>query len=210
MPDNGRPRRAEFTFRPEALPQIADKRIVNHSAGNFLDQGSCAATHVAGRGGRHESTASRRPCAAFSLIEVVMVVVILAVIAAVAIPRLSRGSQGSAEAAMSRDVQVLQKAIDLYAADHEGAFPNAAMIADQLTLYTDAKGAMSRSKTSLYNLGPYVRSVPAAPAGPNKGSRNISTAPGVGVGWIYDPTEGTITSNDKPVPTTMPSTPAGV
>lgn len=177
-------------------------------AGNLLYRPRATAIPVAGRTRCFVASANRHPCAGFSLIEVVMVVVILAVIAAVAIPRLSRGSQGSAEAAMVRDVQVLQKAIDLYAADHEGAFPNGAMIADQLTLYTDAKGAMSKSKTPPYNLGPYVRSVPAAPAGPNKGNSNISTSTGIGVGWIYDPAEGTITPNNQPAPTTMPSAPA--
>ena len=146
------------------------------------------------------ATAARRPAAwrlqpGFSLIEVVMVVVILAAIAAIAIPRLSRGSQGSIEAATARDVQVLQKAIDLYAAEHNGAFPNSAMVADQLTQYTDSAGAMSQNKTPPYVYGPYLRKVPPVPSGPNKGSRNISTTAGVGVGWIYDPTEGTITPN---------------
>lgn len=138
-----------------------------------------------------------------------MVVVILAAIAAIAIPRLSRGSQGSAETATARDVQVLQKAIDLYAAEHNGAFPNSAMIEDQLTLYTDAAGSTSKSKASPHTFGPYLRKVPAVPTGPNKGNRNISTAPGLGVGWIYDPAEGTITPNNAPTPTTTgPSQPA--
>jgi prepilin-type N-terminal cleavage/methylation domain-containing protein len=136
-----------------------------------------------------------RAGAAFSLIEVVLVIVILGVIAAVAIPRLSKGSQGSTDAALARDVQILQKAIDLYAADHDGAFPNGAMIADQLTLYSDTAGSMSKSKGSPYTFGPYLRKVPAVPSGPNKGAANISTSPGLGVGWIYDPTEGTITAN---------------
>lgn len=177
---------------------------MNHSAGKSLYPPGGDSLQIGGRVGRRETVTRWRP-RAFSLIEVVMVVVILAMIAAVAIPRLSRGSQGAAEKTMARDVQVLQKAIDLYAADHEGAFPNSAMIADQLTLYTDTKGAMSKSKTPPYNLGPYVRSVPAVPAGPNKGSRNISTAPGIGVGWIYDPAEGTITANEQPVPATAPA-----
>ena len=136
----------------------------------------------------------------FSLIEVVIVVVILGIIAAIAIPRLSRGSQGSLDAAQARDIQVLQKAIDLYAAEHNGAFPNAAMIADQLTLYSDHNGATSKSRTSPYTFGPYLRKVPPVPTGPNKGNSNISTGPGIGVGWIYDPTEGTITPNETPAP----------
>jgi prepilin-type N-terminal cleavage/methylation domain-containing protein len=138
----------------------------------------------------------------FSLIEVVIVVVILAVIAAIAIPRISRGSQGSIDAALARDVQVLQKAIDLYAAEHNGAFPNGAMVGDQLTLYTDSSGVMSKSKSPPYNLGPYLRKVPPVPSGPNKGSAHISTAAGVGVGWIYDPAEGTILPNTSLVPAT--------
>lgn len=153
----------------------------------------------------------RRAAAAggFGLLEVVIVVVILALVAAIAIPRLSRASQGSVEAALARDVQVMQKAIDLYAADHNGAFPNGAMIADQLTLYTDASGSMSKSKSGSHTFGPYLRKVPAVPSGPNKGGSNISTAPGVGVGWIYDPTDGTITANNAPPPlsATAPSSP---
>ena len=130
-----------------------------------------------------------------------MVVVILAAVTAIAVPRLSRGSQGSVEAATARDVQVLQKAIDLYAAEHNGAFPHGEMVADQLTLYTDSTGAMSKGKTPPYTFGPYLRKVPPVPTGPNKGSSNISTSSGVGVGWLYDPTEGTIIPNTTPPPT---------
>ena len=152
---------------------------------------------------------SRPSIPGFSLIEVVLVIVILATIAAIAIPRLSRGSQGSAEAALSRDVQVLQKAIDLYAAEHNGAFPDGARITDQLTLYTDASGSASKAKSPPFEFGPYMRKVPPIPAGPNKGNCAISTTAGVGVGWIYDPTEGTITPNNTAVVAgTQPSSPA--
>ena len=167
------------------------------------------ASHPAAVGGAGHG---RRPTASlrrgFSLIEIVTVIVILGVIAAIAIPRLSRGSQGSIDTALARDVQVLQKAIDLYAAEHNGGFPHSAMIADQLTLFSDAAGSTSKQKTDRYTFGPYLRKVPAVPSGPNKGSRNISNTAGVGVGWIYDPTEGTITANTSPVPTTTaPATP---
>ena len=136
----------------------------------------------------------------FSLIELVLVIVILALIAAIAIPRLSRGSQGSADAAAAKNVAILQRAIDLYAAEHNGAFPHGAMVGEQLTQYSDATGAMSKAKTPPYSFGPYVRKIPPVPTGPNKGSSNISTASGIGVGWIYDPTEGTIVPNVTPPP----------
>jgi prepilin-type N-terminal cleavage/methylation domain-containing protein len=145
----------------------------------------------------------------YSLLEVAIVTVILGLVAAIAIPRLSRGSQGSAEAATARDIQVLQKAIDLYAAEHNGTFPNSAMIAEQLIQYTDASGAMSKTKSATFSYGPYLRRVPPLPAGPHKGNSNISTTAGVGVGWIYDPTEGTISPNNAtpPISATQPSLP---
>ena len=123
---------------------------------------------------------------------------IIAVVSAIAIPRLSRGSQGTAEATMARDAQVMQKALELYAAEHNGAFPPAATVTHQLTKYTDAKGMVSDTKSPPYEFGPYLRKVPALAAGPNKGSSAIATAPAPGVGWIYDPAEGTITANTTP------------
>lgn len=143
--------------------------------------------------------ATGRRGAGFSLIEVVVVVMILAVVAAIAIPRLSRGGQGTAEAAMARDTQVMQKALDLYAADHNGAFPPAATVTHQLTQYSDAKGVVSSTRTPPYEFGPYLRKIPAVAAGPHKGSTGIATEPAPGVGWVYDPAEGTITANTTPV-----------
>jgi general secretion pathway protein G len=148
------------------------------------------------------------PCRApgFTLIEVVVVILILAVVSAIAIPRLSRGSQGSAETALARDVQVMQKAIDLYAAEHNGTFPDGATVTHQLTMYSDIKGALSNTKAPPYEFGPYMRKIPAVPAGPNKGSNAIAAAAAPGVGWVYDQAEGTIVANTTdPAPTSAPA-----
>jgi general secretion pathway protein G len=153
---------------------------------------------------RAVSAAARAP--GFTLIEVVVVILILAVVSAIAIPRLSRGSQGSAEAALARDVQVMQKAIDLYAAEHNGMFPDGATVTHQLTMYSDAKGGLSSTKAPPYEFGPYMRKIPGVPAGPNKGNNAIATAAAPGVGWVYDPAEGTIAANTTdPTPTTAPA-----
>ena len=151
-----------------------------------------------------------RPEPAFSLIEVVIVIVILALIAAIAIPRLSRGSQGSAEAATVKNAALLQKAIDLYAAEHNGAFPNPMLIGEQLTLYSDAAGTVSKTRSGAHPFGPYVRKVPAVLTGPNKGSSGIGTAPGNGVGWVYNHAEGAITANtgDAAAATNPPTLPS--
>jgi general secretion pathway protein G len=153
------------------------------------------------------------PCAraAFSLIEVAIVLVLIGVIAAIAIPRLSRSSAGAADAATIQSEAVLQKAVDMYSAEHCGAYPAADKVADQLTQFTDAHGAVSRQKASPYHFGPYVQKVPQITSGPNKGSTKVAAAAGAGVAWIYNEADGSITANlsaggaaSEDPPTTLP------
>ena len=143
----------------------------------------------------HRNALAPRASCGYSLIEVAIVLVIIGVIGAIAIPRLSRGSQGSADAATVQSAAVLQKALDLYAAEHAGAYPAPDQITDQLTLYTDIFGGVSKKKTIPFDFGPYLRKVPAIPTGPNKGKTAIATTAGSGVAWVYNPQDGTITPN---------------
>lgn len=138
---------------------------------------------------------SSRKQRAFSLLELVIVVVIVGIIAAIAIPRMSRGSAGAADSALSGNLAVLRNAIDLYAAEHDGTMPGATTIADQLTLYSNAAGGTSATKTGAYIYGPYVRAIPALPVGAKKGQTGIAAATGDTVGWIYTATTGTVTAN---------------
>ncbi len=129
----------------------------------------------------------------FSLLEVVIVVAIIAILAAIGIPRMSRGSKGANESALSGDLAVLRNAIDLYAAEHGGAFPPAANIAVQLTQYTDVTGTtVSPNKTATAIYGPYLRSIPPLPVGAKKGNTEIAALSGAGTGWIYTESSGTI------------------
>jgi len=68
-------------------------------------------------------------------------------------------------------------------------------IADQLTKYTDSKGAVSDTKTTTCYFGPYIRKIPPLPVGAKKGNTGIAAADGDGVGWIYDASAGNITAN---------------
>lgn len=131
----------------------------------------------------------------FSLLEVVIVVAIIAILAAIGIPRMSRGAKGASDAALTGDLATLRNAIDLYAAEHTGVFPVAASINTQLTQYTNISGAVSATKTTTHIYGPYMRSIPPLPVGGKKGSSTIADANGVGVGWIYSATDGTIKAN---------------
>jgi len=125
----------------------------------------------------------------FSLLEVVIVVAIIAILAAIGIPRMSRGSRGANDAAVSGNLSVLRNAIDLFAAEHGGAFPTVASFADELTLYSDVSGGTSSTKTGGYIYGPYLRSIPPLTVGPRKGQTGVAAADANDVGWIY--TEGT-------------------
>lgn len=131
----------------------------------------------------------------FSLIELVIVVVILGIIGAIAIPRMSRGSEGAAESALKANLSALRGAIELYAAEHQGAYPTAASFSDQMLLYTDAAGDTSATKTGAYVYGPYLRSIPPLPVGAKQGGTGVAAADGTGVGWIYDQTTGAISAN---------------
>lgn len=131
----------------------------------------------------------------FSLIELVIVVVIIGIISAIAIPRLSRGSEGANDAKLTQDLAVLNKAVDFYAAEHNGLFPTAANGPAQLTLYTDVDGNTSATKTYPYIYGPYLREAPPAPSGPRKGARGMGLVDAPGIGWLYSPAKGRIYLN---------------
>ena len=131
----------------------------------------------------------------FSLLEVVIVVAIIAILAAIGIPRMSRGAKGASDAALTGDLATLRNAIDLYAAEHSGAFPTSTDVNTQLVQYTNISGVVSATKTTTHIYGPYMRSIPPLPVGAKKGNAKIADANGAGVGWIYNATDGTIKSN---------------
>ena len=132
----------------------------------------------------------------FSLIELIIVVVIIGIIAAIAIPRMSRGAEGAADSALTGDLAVLRNGIDLYAAEHVGAFPALATFSDQMVQYTDDAGGTSATKDATHIYGPYLRAVPLLPIPPEKGSTLVTGVLGTaGAGWVYDAAAGTITAN---------------
>jgi prepilin-type N-terminal cleavage/methylation domain-containing protein len=131
----------------------------------------------------------------FSLLEVVIVVAIIAILAAIGIPRMSRGAKGASDAALTGDLATLRNAIDLYAAEHAGVYPDAADPNTQLTQYTNSTGGVNATKTATHIYGPYMRSIPPLPVGAKKGGVKLAAADAAGVGWIYDKTLGTIRAN---------------
>jgi prepilin-type N-terminal cleavage/methylation domain-containing protein len=143
---------------------------------------------------------------AFSLVELVIVVVIIGVIAAIAVPRISRGAKGAGESALRGSLAALRNSIDMYAAEHGGAWPGAdaleATLIDQLTEKTLSDGTPDPSGT----FGPYLRrGFPPVPVGPHAGTAKgviMSTDTPLVVdesdatkGWVYNYQTGEIIAN---------------
>ena len=131
----------------------------------------------------------------FSLVELVIVVVILGIIGAIAIPRMSRGAAGAADSGLMADLAVLRNAIELYAAEHAGAYPKVATFTEQMTTYTAADGTAKATKDADHPFGPYLTSIPAIKVGPQQGNNGVAAAAADGVAWVYNETLGTIKAN---------------
>ena len=131
----------------------------------------------------------------FSLIELVIVVVIIGIIGAIAIPRMSRGSDGAAVSALTGNLAVMNKAVELYAVEHGGDYPAAVKITTQLLSQTNTHGNNPTGDVGEMVYGPYLRAIPPLPLGDKKGNTGIALNDGDGVGWIYRPARGIIQPN---------------
>jgi len=149
----------------------------------------------------------------FSLVELVIVIVIIGIIAAIAIPRVSRGARGAAESALRSDLATLRNAIELYASEHNGAYPgttavggvgDATLFTNHLLKYSDVNGNTSDTKDADHPFGPYLRKqIPPLPvgSGTSRGSNTVKVADplpaadGATDGWLYNPKTGEIIAN---------------
>lgn len=60
---------------------------------------------------------------AFSLVELVVVVLILAVLATIVVPRITESADSAKDAKCQSNVANLIRAVELYAANHDGTYP---------------------------------------------------------------------------------------
>jgi len=129
----------------------------------------------------------------FSLIELVIVAVIIGIIAAIAVPRLGSAGSGSKQAAVSDDVSIIQKAIDLYAAEHLGNGPDrivggspdtdGARLVQRLVSKTNERGGQAGAVI----FGPYLRALPTNPFNGLNTVRIDGAPAGANTqGWRYD------------------------
>ncbi len=140
----------------------------------------------------------------FSLVELVIVVVIIGVIAAIAVPRISRGAKGAGDAAIRATLAGMRNALDMYAAEHGGTFPDGA---DQAAVEAQLVAKTAFDGSAGTDFGPYLRTgFPSIPIGENKGASTITiitsgdpvvdaASVATGVAWLYSNDTGKIVAN---------------
>lgn len=142
----------------------------------------------------------------FSLIELVIVVVIIGIIAAIAIPRMSRGAAGAGDSALTSNLAMMRKALELYSAEHGNTFPDDTKMPDALLKCSDATGTISTATppdkaTTAFPFGPYLRSIPTLNVGSLAHSNAMAFTNTKAGGWFYDKTIGEIKANLDPAAT---------
>jgi general secretion pathway protein G len=127
---------------------------------------------------RSGSNHSNARTSAFSLVELLIIVIIIGIIAAIAVPRLSSGSERARANTLRMNVTNVRHAIDRYYAEHDRfpgydpdtGLPKSDMFPKQLLQYSDRRGNVSETKSSVYRFGPYLR-----PPFPKNPTNNLDT-----------------------------------
>ena len=144
----------------------------------------------------HTVDRALRPARAcgFTLLEVLAVVVILGVFAAMVVPQLTSAASETREGSAKMNLHRLRTQLELYAQQHNGAYPQLEDFEAQMTLSSDADGLTAPLGTSGYPLGPYIREVPA---NPQTGTADISDGAVGTSAWYYDQATGGFRANDS-------------
>lgn len=121
----------------------------------------------------------RRIQAGFTLVELLIVVIILAILAAIIVPQFSSATIDAQEAALDANLNRMRSAVELFQAQHNGAYPGAMASSggtcpsggtagtgaagtaqaflDHLLMYSDTTGKTCSVGDVTYKYGPYLR-----------------------------------------------------
>jgi prepilin-type N-terminal cleavage/methylation domain-containing protein len=143
--------------------------------------------------------------AGFSFVEMVIVVVIVGLLGALAVLRIGSLITTSRKSALAGDLQVLQKAVEMYIAEHNGLGPadnddgstetDWEVVVARLVRMTREDGG--RSHTS--SLGPYIKEWPTNPWNGRQLLRLDGPPAGADLaGWRYDTLTRIIEADNGP------------
>lgn len=149
-------------------------------------------------GSLHRTHRRLRP-RGFTLVEILIVLTILGILASIVVPRFSAATSDSRDTAAKMQTRELNLTLTKYSMDHNGKYPTLANLPSQLTMWTDAAGNTSATKTGAFTIPPYIMAFPTPGVGPNATLSTVSasTAPQKS-GWLYNETAGTIAVNMTP------------
>jgi hypothetical protein len=143
----------------------------------------------------------------FSLMELGIVAAVLTLVATIVGPRMGRAAGGPSphrqNNILTGQIRMLHAAVDEYAAEHGGRFPEGDpdTVRLQLTTWSDFLGHPSPTRTPRQRLGPYLREIPPVPIGPSRGESTLALPghPARAAAWFYNPATGQfrLNSNDS-------------
>ena len=141
-----------------------------------------------------------------AVLELILVLGVLLVMAAVVGPRMSRAGQSSPQIPQQLLVgrlKTLRAALDAYAADHGGVYPqgSSAQVAQRLLRCSDVWGRTSAVRSAEFQFGPYLAEIPPLPVGRRAGAGGIGQMDEpstIGAAWMYNPRAGRIWANADP------------
>jgi type II secretory pathway pseudopilin PulG len=115
--------------------------------------------------------ATRTSVLGVTLVELMVGVIVAGILAVVVLPQLTEHRGEARVSVLDASLAEMRSAIELYAYQHGGTYPGvrdgedptrpsaqpAEDFLQQLTQYTDARGAVRRSRDPNHRLGPYLR-----------------------------------------------------
>jgi len=156
----------------------------------------------------------------FTLVELLIVVVVLGILAAAVIPQFTNSTDNARLSTLDTNLAEMRGAVELYYHQHNSTYPGANKETDgtaastgaeaqtafvkQLTLYSDATGKTSVSKTAVFKYGPYIKhSVPSNPFNDlttvkcDIATTDVTKAQSDGTtGWLFYVLTGGLIAND--------------
>ena len=127
---------------------------------------------------------------AFTLVELMIVLTIIGILATIVIPQFSNASSQAKENALKDELRYLRTQIIVYKAQHKDVAPGGnGNFVQQMTMYTNAEGATSATRSATHKFGPYVPKIAKNPINNlntvETSTQNPLVADG-GHGWKYN------------------------